>query len=124
MSPAIGDNLIAWLANGQRGVSSDTIVQHLTSIVCLTDEEPAHPHDPDDLDRCLILLDRVPLLKLQLHGMRTCSPVWDALIDRWDEIEASHLDEVGLGWTKGHRAPRTFALMREVIVAAQKRSVA
>lgn len=107
--------LIQWLANGERGVSSNSIVQHLTGLETLRGWDLDIPHDPDDLDRCLQLLEAVPLLRVMLPKMATASPRWAALIQRWDEIEASHLDEVGLRWTKAKRAPKTYALMRSVI---------
>jgi hypothetical protein len=47
--------------------------------------------------------------------MRGLSPYWAALVDRWSEIEASHLAEVGLRWTKARSAPKTFKLMCEIL---------
>ena len=41
--------------------------------------------------------------------------VWGRLVKRWADIEASFLDEVGLNWSKAQEAPKTYALMREVI---------
>lgn len=111
--------LLGWLANGRRGISSNSIVQHLTGIPALRDWHIDIPHDPDDLDRCLQLLDAVPLLRPLMPQMATASPLWAALIERWDEIEASHLEEVGLRWTKAERAPKTYALMRSVIDQAR-----
>lgn len=111
--------LLRWLANGERGVSSNSIVQHLTGLQTLRGWELDIPHDPDDLDRCLQLLEAVPALRLNLPQMATASPLWAALIERWDEIEASHLDEVGLRWTKAGSAPKTYDLMRSVIDQAR-----
>lgn len=113
--------LVEWLAGGRRGVSSNTMVQHLTGWPALDsryDRKGDIPHDPDDLDRCLQLLEAVPLLRVMLPQMATHSPGWAALVEHWAEIEASHLDEVGLRWTKARRAPKTFALMRKVIESA------
>lgn len=107
--------LIQWLANGSRGISSNSIVQHLTGLQTLRYSRIDIPHDPDDLDRCLRLLEAVPLLRPLLPQMATASPLWAALIERWDEIEACHLEEVGLRWTKAMSAPKTYDLMRSVI---------
>lgn len=48
---------------------------------------------------------------------------WAALIARWDEVEASHLEEVGLGWTKAWLAPKTYALMQEILDSARATTV-
>jgi hypothetical protein len=79
----------------------------------------SHPHDPDDLDHCLRLLSEVPELRERLPKMASVSPEWAALIARWEEVERSHLEEVGLGWTKAKSAPKTYDLMREVIDSAR-----
>jgi hypothetical protein len=113
--------LVEWLASGSRGISSNTIVQHLTGWPAAQDWYPDIPQDPGDLDRCLRLLAEVPLLRVMLPDMRTCSPMWNTLMDHWDEIEACHLEEVGLGWTKAKSAPKTYQLMRSVIDSARKK---
>lgn len=76
---------------------------------------PSAPSDPADLDRCLRLLDKVPEMRPHLHKMADLSSNWKKLIEKWDEIERSHLDEVGLGWTKGKSAPKTYRLMKVVL---------
>ena len=105
---------LQWLANGARGVSSNTIAQHLTGVNCLRGWRGSIPWDPDDLDRCLQLLADVPALRPLLPNMATYSRQWADLVARWDEVEASHLEEVGLGWTKAHSAPKTYALMDRI----------
>lgn len=107
--------LIEWLSGGRRGMSSNTMVQHLVGLPACGDSGKSHPYDPDDLDRCLKLLAAVPLLRVCLPYMATCSPEWEALVARWEEIEASHLEEVGLGWSKARSAPKTYGLMRSVL---------
>lgn len=111
--------LVEWLAGGPRGISSNSIVQHLVGLPACKGNGTSHPHDPDDLDRCLKLLDAVPLLRVCLPYMSSCSPEWAALIARWDEVEASHLEEVGLGWAKARSAPKTYDLMRVVLKSAR-----
>jgi hypothetical protein len=112
--------LVEWLAGGARGVSSNTIVQHLTGWPALRDCRPDVPHDPADLDRCLQLLRDVPALRPLMPKMATQSKMWAAMVARWDEVESSHLSEVGLGWTKAREAPKTYALMRSIIDGARK----
>jgi len=110
---------LEWLANGKVGLSSKTMAMWLAFDI-LT-REANYPHDPDDLDRCLLLLDRVPEMRAQLSRMALLGEVWKALVDRWDEIERTHLEEVGLGWTKARSAPRTYELMRNVIRPVEDR---
>ena len=63
-----------------------------------------HPHDPDDLLRCLAVSPAAP------EHMRTRSPEWAALVDHWDELRNLVEDEKPTG-----RAPRTYRLMRELL---------
>lgn len=109
-----------WLASGARGTSSNTMFTVLTGVDALGDSRPSHPHDPDDFDRCLALLHDVPELRAKLPLMATTkSRAWIALVVNWDQIERSHLDEVGLGWTKAGSAPKTYDLMRSILKAAE-----
>lgn len=105
--------IIEWLARGRTGTSSETMAFWLGFGVRRSGA--SHPHDPDDLDCCLHLLAAAPTLRERLPRMADISPQWAALVDAWDEIERSHLDEVGLGWTKARSAPKTYALMRAAI---------
>lgn len=117
--PSLSPAAIEWLAHGQRGTSSNTLFSHLTGVDAQGDWGASHPYDPADLNRCLVLLNAVPELRLSLPRMGEVSPAWAALIARWDEIEKSLVDEVGLGWTKGRAASKTYALMREVLSKAE-----
>lgn len=106
--------VIQWLATGEVGSSSKQMACWL-AFRTRTDDTWAHPHDPDDMDRCLKLLAAVPALRERLPKMAEVSKAWAALVARWDEIEASQLDEIGLNWTKARSAAKTYALMREVL---------
>lgn len=108
-----------WLANGQRGISSNTMFTVMTGVDALGDSSPSHPHDPDDLDRCLLLLHAVPELRAKLPLMAKASPAWAALVEVWDQLESLHIAEVGLGWTKGNSAAETYKLMRTILKAAE-----
>lgn len=102
-----------WLATGQTGTSSMTMALWL----CFNEryKHACHPLDPADFNRCLLLLEAAPRLRERMGAMRGLSRDWEALIDRWDEIEALFLEEAGLGWTKKNRAPRTYNFMNEVM---------
>ena len=101
-----------WLANGERGLSSETMAMWLA--MGKLPKWHSHPLDPDDLDRCLKLLEWVPELRAELPRMAGVSRRWAALVANWDRIERSHLDEVGLGWTKARSAPKTYDLMKSI----------
>ncbi len=114
-TPGLSTQATNWLANGRRGISSNTIFTTLTGVDALNGSRGSHPRDPADLDRCLALLNEVPELRPLLPNMATVSTKWAALIANWDEIERCHLDEVGLGWSKGNRAEMTYALMQKTL---------
>ena len=114
-NPSLSAAAVNWLASGSRGTSSETIFSVLTGVNCLGDSFKSHPCDPDDLDRCLALLVAVPELRPEMHLMSGVSLNWQRLTTHWDAIENSHIDEVGLGWTKSRSAPKTYALMRRVL---------
>lgn len=114
MSPLQRD-AIRWLAKGEVGLSSRCMALWLAFGERSDD---FYPRDPADFDRCLRLLQSAPGLRTRLPRMAELSPEWAALVRRWDDIEASHLSEVGLGWSKGDTAPVTYALMKEVIEGA------
>ena len=106
-----------WLAHGERGISSEAIVTHLTGInVGSSRWSQDHPHDPSDFRRCQLLLEAVPLARLAFPSMATRSPQWARLVEAWDEIHATSEEEVP-GYLQGREgaAPRTYRLMRRVI---------
>jgi len=100
--------VVKWLATGRVGSSSKCMAMWLAFG---ERAEPYAPADPDDLDRCLKLLDKAPGLRPLIPKMAEVSKDWAALVPRWAEVEASHLAEVGLGWTKARSAPKTYDLM-------------
>ena len=108
--------VVKWLATGRVGMSSKCMAMWLAFG---ERAEPYAPADPDDLDRCLKLLDKAPGLRPLIPKMAEVSKEWAALVPRWDEVEASHLAEVGLGWTKARRAPKTFDLMASILRPAR-----
>ncbi len=117
---ATQEAVIDWLANGETGLSSETMAFWLAFGVRKADR--SHPHDPDDMDRCLKLLAVAPGLRDRLPKMAELNKTWAALVARWGEIEAMQMDEIGLGWTKARSAPKTYDLMKEVINGARKQA--
>jgi hypothetical protein len=103
--------VLKWIATGRVGMSSKAMAM----AACGMPSDGSYPHDPDDLNRCLLMLKAVPEVREHFDKIAELGVVWGRLIARWDEIEACFLDEVGLNWTKAKDAPKTYALMKEVI---------
>lgn len=104
--------LLNWFATGRVGASSRAIAQKMMGLGSAP--ERSHPRDPDDLNRCLLLLEAVPEIRDHMDEVAELSETWAKLVERWDEVEQCFLDEVGLNWTKGHKASRTYELMKSI----------
>lgn len=73
-------DLMNWLASGERGESSNTMVTHLTGMNAhRRGGRNTEPWDADDLSRCRKLLEEVPELLPLLPKMATCSGPWAQL---------------------------------------------
>lgn len=119
LSQAAREQILTWLVNGRVGLSSKTMA---AIALGAKPDGVNYPHDPDDLNRCLLLLKAAPGVRDAFPRIAASSKVWAALIARWPEIEKSFLDEVGLDWCKANAAPKTYALMRGVIDSASRRA--
>jgi hypothetical protein len=105
----------AWVVGEDTGISSKAI---WAKMMGTRRRDSCHPWDPDDLGRCLRLLEAVPEWKPRLSEMADVSPIWAALVARWDEIAQSMADEVGIDWSKSQSASRTYNMMRTIIDGA------
>lgn len=104
------DALTVWLLNGERGLSGNAMVGHITGVGGATN----HPLDPDDLRRCRLLVEQVPVIRAFLPRMATCSPVWARIVAHWDEL-CSLMDAEAPDWRKGRgSAPQTYALLQKL----------
>lgn len=116
-----------WLATGERGISSEAIVSHLTGVQVGRYNSPFgdHPYDRDDFRRCELLLRSVPLARLHFPLMKTRGAVWAALVEAWDELVELGESEVP-GAFDGPQpygsAPKMYARMREIREAARSAS--
>ena len=109
--------LIEWLASGERGTSSDTMVTHLFGVDALGRWSGSHPHDPADLRRCREFVARVPAVGALLPLMANCSPEWGALVAHWPELCALMDSEL----SGSRSAPKTYARMRQLIDGAGRK---
>lgn len=100
----------AWIVSEDTGLSSETI---WATMMGVPHSRPYEPSDPSDLGRCLRLLRAIPEWRERLSLMSGISIHWDALVQRWDELEASFLREAGsLDPEWGCGAPETYNLMK------------
>lgn len=110
----LSDGLIRWLAIGERGSSSNAIVQRLAGIPAVADDadQAAHPCDPDDLRRCRLLLEQCPELHGEFPRMVSVSDAWKRLVMEWDTLCAL-MDAEAPDWReKGGRAAGTYNRMK------------
>lgn len=92
---------IWWYKNGEHGISSKTMYNHLTSGMQLPqqiNDRGGHPRDPDDFKRCYKLLQAVPHWKQRLNELKTISPVWEKLVDNWDQLTKMFEQNVKEDW--------------------------
>lgn len=80
-----------WIEHGEIGLSSRTIWTRLTGRPVF---EVNHPHDPDDFERCHKLLEAVPEWKTQLDKLRTLSPQWNNLVEKWHVLTELYLQQI------------------------------
>lgn len=117
----VSERAQAWLLNGRVGMSARAIYCHMTE--SQDKERWNHPHDPDDLNRCLLLLDLIPEWRPRMGEMAAHGKAWAGLSGIWDEIASTFLDEAGLDWGKAKSAPKTYALMKKAIGGYQEPGV-
>jgi len=105
--------VMTWQYNsGNTGLSSECMAATLCGIKT---KSKSHPLDPSDFNRCLNLLIAAPELRESLYKMKSVSKKWSVLIDYWDTLEATFIDEVGIDWAKrDKKASETYKLMKEI----------
>lgn len=120
----LSDEAVRWVAVGERGSSSDAVFLRLTGIKPrnMNGDVTAHPHDPDDLRRCRLLLEQVPELAARIGSMVEVSKEWAALVAKWDAL-CRTMDDEAPGWRDGEgRSPGTCALIKECLFIEAGRS--
>lgn len=93
----------AWIANGDTGVSSETIWSVLTGHPV---RSTGVPFDPSDFGRCYRLLKVMPSWRGRLSEVVAKHPRWSTLVAHWDELTALYEEESPSG-----TAPKLYARM-------------
>jgi hypothetical protein len=107
--------LVEWLARGDRGLSSEAIVEQLV----LGGGNSDHPYDPGVFRRCEMLLRSVPTLRPLMPRMAAVSPEWAQLVKRWPDIVYA-LDSECPGWADVRRhglAHKAWSIITDCIRA-------
>ncbi|HCF3913442.1 TPA: hypothetical protein NID53_001048 [Pseudomonas aeruginosa] len=107
----IEERAARWLRDGQVGASSRAIHDHMLGLP-MERHHAAYPHDPDDLNRCLLLLNLIPEWAPRIREMAQHSQEWAALVSSWGKLTNLFLQEAGLDWQRSSGAPETYAAMR------------
>ena len=120
----IPQSVVNWLAAGERGLSSESIVEYLYGLPILDGHwrrsAPHYPLDPADLRRCLLLLAESPETAAQFPRMREASPQWARLVDAWPDLERQFLAEIGALRGSAHwSAPLTSDAMERALDVPQ-----
>jgi len=121
--PHLSEAARRWLSYGGVGASSAAMfwgaTGHVPRGVKVNIEDPAWPRDPEDLLRCLALVNSVPECANAPEAMRGKSEVWTRLADAWPSlVEAIGAESLSWRSGKGNRAPKTYALMQRVLGGA------
>lgn len=104
----INEKMMFWLAQGERGISSETMFEKLSGKK-LRDSYHCHPSDPDDFRRCYLLLETIPEWKSRLCELRDLSLVWDKLVTHWDRLTKMLEEQL-----KTHKTNGMYEFMKEL----------
>lgn len=110
-------NINRWLAHGERGISSETIVGHLAGIAIAGAAHGGAPIDPSDLRRCVLLLDAAPELRTEFYRMAEISTTWALLVENWQALTDMLKREAA---SNRGRCPETYKWMQQLAAQARK----
>ncbi len=97
---------IAWLTNGDTGMSSMTI---WSVMMGRKSNDPSVPWDPSDFGRCYRLLRVMPSWRQRLPEVAAKHPAWTGLVKAWDELTALYEEELPRG-----TAPKLYARIKHL----------
>lgn len=108
------DRIIEWLSGPNTGLSSKHMAYCAMGVEKRSILPGYHPVDPADLNRCFLLVEKVPEVLNYFDKIAEFSPQWRVIIENWDELKKLFISEVGWNWTNGHEAPKTYKRMQEL----------
>ena len=111
------ENANWWAENGEHGVSSKTMFNHLSrtlQVRRLKNSDPCTPYDPDDFKRCYKLLQAVPQWKERLHELKPLSKAWSNLVDNWDKLTEMYEQNVQEDW-KNYKKIGMYEFMEKLL---------
>lgn len=101
----------SWLVNGETGISSKYILA--VAMGYIPDDKTksrSYPHDPSDFNRCHNLLLTAPGIEGCFSELKTHGPVWQRLIENWEELTHLREEEFPSG-----SAPKLYDRMQQLI---------
>lgn len=105
----IEERAIWWFANGERGMSSETMWHCFMNLKI---DRVCHPHDPSDFSRCYKLLETVPEWKYKSNMLKLSklSDAWSNLVNNWDKLTNMYEENERNDW-KTHKEIGMFEFM-------------
>lgn len=107
---SIQEKAMFWMANGERGMSSETMWNCFMGNIKFRIN---HPHDPDDFSRCYKLLKHVPEWKNKMYRLKPLSKAWSNLVDNWDKLTEMYEQNVREEW-KNSKKIGMYDLMQKL----------
>lgn len=104
--------LATWIAGHDTGISSIIIAAQMCGANMAEIDSKSTPSDPSDLGRCLRLLDVFPEWEPRMGEMAQVSQEWADILPYWDAAAAMMAEEVGIDWSSGRSAPKTYEFMK------------
>src|SRR5689334_8762258 len=94
MTDSVEARALTWSLGRDTGLSSQSIAGFMTGRGPNRWNRYDHPHDGDDLGRCIRLLALIPEWRPRLSEMGKVSLEWGALAKHWDELEDMYSEAI------------------------------
>jgi hypothetical protein len=104
--------LAAWFVSGDTGISSKCIAAVMAGVPGDDIPDQYTPSDPADLGRCLRLLELFPEWNERMPEMAKLNEDWANILPHWNDAAKMMAQEVGIDWSKGRSAPKTYNFMK------------
>ncbi len=94
-SAVLDDRMIAWIREGDRGISSEVIFEVLANHPLLeTELDFSTPEDASDFNRCHELILRIPEWENRLNEVSEKHRHWKLIIERWQELKTCLINDI------------------------------